>query len=291
MAFSLAWLLAAYAPVSAWGPEGHAIAARIAVREMSARTRARVEDLLAADRDPLTAHDIASAASWADVWRDAGGDLDASGRHRTAPWHYLNLELRRPDFSWACWRRQPLPAGVPAAQGPWHDCIVDKIEQFETELAAPGTAASERLLALKFLLHLVADLHQPLHAADDHDHGGNDLRVRLPDGTVESLHRAWDSAFVQALGHDPQVVAQALQQSITDTQRRAWRRGTPEDWAWESWRIAKAQAYGRLPPCAPGVCRLDARYVENARRVVAQQLQKSGVRLAWLLDRALGDER
>jgi hypothetical protein len=290
-ALSLTALLPALAPAYAWGPEGHAIAARIAAQEMSAPARAAAQRLLAADRDPLTAHDLASEAAWADVWRDAGGDLDASGHHRTAPWHYLNLELDRPDLSWACWRRQPLPAGLPASRGPWHDCIVDKIEQFQAELAAPATAPSERLLALKFLLHLVADLHQPLHAADDHDHGGNDLLVRLPDGEVESLHRAWDGAFVRALGRDPQAVAAALAQSISPAQRARWRTGTPEDWAWESWRIAKAEAYGRLPPPAQGVCRLDAQYQENAQRVVARQLQKSGVRLAWLLERALGGQR
>lgn len=273
-------------PARAWGPEGHAIVALIAQREMAPATRAAVDRLLATDRSTLTAHDIASEADWADAYRDAGDDRDSRGHHRTSGWHFVNLELHRPDLDWACWHHPKLAPGQPASDGPARDCIVDKIDAFEAELASPVTPPAERLLALKFLLHLVGDIHQPLHAADNHDHGGNDVRVTGLGRRVERLHHAWDTTFVRDLGRDPGTVAAQLDRRITDAQRRRWRAGTPTDWAWESWRLARDDAYGRLPG-GRGVQRLDTAYRDTADTVVAQQLSVAGVRLAWLLDRAL----
>lgn len=272
----------------AWGREGHAIVALIAQHEMTPTARRKVNALLATDTSTLVAHNIADEADWADAWRDAGGDLDARGYHRTAQWHFINLELHRPNFRWACWGQKPLPAGVPASQGPWHDCVVDKINQFEKELKSPRTSPHERLLALKFLLHLVGDLHQPLHAADDHDHGGNDIRVSGLGRYYTNLHHAWDSYFVRDLGRDPEDVAARLDARITPRDRHLWAQGTPKDWAWQSYDIAKTQGYGKLPSRNHRRTEhIDRAYVRNADRVVAQQLSRAGVRLAWMLDRAL----
>jgi hypothetical protein len=65
-------------------------------------------------------------------------------------------------------------APTASVHSPTDACIVDRIEQFEAELANPETAPEKRLVTLKFLLHLVGDVHQPLHAADDHDAGVSD---------------------------------------------------------------------------------------------------------------------
>lgn len=278
-----------FSSAHAWGPEGHEIVALIAQDHLTSGAREAVTHLLSADTDTLTAHDIASEATWADAYRDSGRDVEASGYHRTALWHYINLELRRPDFNWACWKHPGLPHGVPASQGPGRDCIVDKIDQFEAELAAPQTSPKERLLALKFLLHLVGDLHQPLHAADNHDHGGNDVRVSGLSRRVERLHHAWDSDFVRDLGHDPRTVAARLNRRIDAAQIARWQQGSPESWARESWDIAQSDVYGPLPEGRRGATlRLDSAYVRQADHVVADQLSKAGVRLAWLLNRALG---
>lgn len=277
-------LLFAATPGYAWGPEGHEVVALIAQARLAPAVRARVERMLSADPDALTAHDIAAEATWADVYRDSS---DAR-YHATSKWHYVDLELRRPSLSWACYRFPHLAPDQPASQGPPDDCAVHKIEQFERELQAPATPPSERLLALKFLLHLVGDLHQPLHAADDHDRGGNDERVVLPGHAARSLHAYWDSVFVAELDPDAARLAVRLNASITPAEVARWQQGSPAAWAWESWRIAKRDAYDRLPtPDANGRYHLDAGYDENARRVVARQLQKAGVRLAWLLDRTL----
>src|SRR6202035_2254805 len=129
--------------------------------------------MLAADTDNLTAHDIADEATWADKYRDSDRKGAKERYLATRLWHFVDIELFKPDLDQACFGRPRLPDGTVASNGPAQACIVDKIEQFTAELADPGTNPEERLLALKFLLHLIGDLHQPLHAADDHDSGGN----------------------------------------------------------------------------------------------------------------------
>ena len=116
-----------------------------------------------------------------------------------------------------------LLAGMVASNGPTQACVVDKIEQFAAELADPKTDPEERLIALKFILHLVGDLHQPLHAADDHDPGGNRKHVAADGFQPGNLHHYWDVEFVEHLGTDPRQVAGAIVAGISDEQRRAWR--------------------------------------------------------------------
>ena len=167
--------------------------------------------------------------------------------------------------------------------------MVDKIEQFAAELADPRTDPEERLVALKFVLHLVGDLHQPLHAADDHDAGGNRKRVVADGFRPGNLHHFWDTEWVRRLGDDPRQVATALIAAISDQQRQAWSRGTVSDWAMESFAIARKDAYGGLPePSTQGVYVLDAGYVNAAIRDVRVQLSRAGVRLAVVLNKALG---
>jgi hypothetical protein len=137
-------------------------------------------------------------------------------------------------------------------------CIVDKIEQFAAELADPRTDPEERLVALKFVLHLVGDLHQPLHAADDHDAGGNRKRVVADGFQPGNLHHFWDVEFVERLGTDPHQIAGVIGAGISDEQRRAWSAGTLSDWTMEAFEVARKDAYRLLPePSTRGVCVLD----------------------------------
>src|SRR6516164_1365741 len=161
----------------------------------------------------------------------------------------------------ACNARKSLPAGTLASNGP-PDCVVDKIDQFAAELAAPKTDAEERLVALKFVLHFVGDMHQPLHAADNRDKGGNGVKVMV-DGfghkSRDSLHGFWDTQFVDALGRPPATLAKQLLAQITPEQEGEWKRGTADDWANESFSIAQADVYGD-PPLS-GAAHLDEAYV------------------------------
>jgi hypothetical protein len=148
------------------------------------------------------------------------------------------------------------------------------------------------LVALKFVLHLVGDLHQPLHAADNHDAGGNRKRVVAAGYRPGNLHHVWDTEFVERLGTDPRQVAATLTAAISDEQRQAWWQGAPMDWAMESFAIARQDAYGLLPePSATGIYVLDTRYIEAAVQDVRLQLSRAGARLALVLNRTIGGAR
>jgi hypothetical protein len=166
--------------------------------------------------------------------------------------------------------------------------VVDKINQFAAELGDPATSASEQLLALKFLLHFVGDLHQPLHASDDHDAGGNKKLVSDEGVHPGNLHHYWDVEFVERLGTDPRLVAASLIGQILESQRTKWRSGAPADWAMEAFALARRDAYG-LPPRTgdQGIYALPPAYTEQAVRDVALQLSRAGVRLAFVLNQVL----
>jgi len=275
-------------PVFAWGDEGHKVIALVAEHYLDPTVRAKVAALLAADTDTLTGHDIASEATWADKYRDSDRDTTKIRYEATWRWHFVDIELEQPDLTSSCFDHPPLPAGVPVSQGPPRACVVDKIDQFASELGNPATGASEQLLALKFLLHFVGDLHQPLHAADDHDAGANKKPVAGEGVHPGNLHHYWDVEFVERLGTDPGQVAASLIGQISESQRQEWSSGTAEDWAMEAFAIARSDAYGLLPPSGDeGAYALPPEYAEQAARDVALQLSRAGVRLAMVLNQAL----
>ncbi|MFI4891739.1 MAG: S1/P1 nuclease [Steroidobacterales bacterium] len=258
------WLLCLWLPAGAhaWGDEGHEIVALIAAHYLEPQVRARITALLDTDASGLTAdRGIAAESTWADLYRTHAPD--------TATWHYVDRE-------------------TDGTMLPAHGEILARVAQFRAELADPATSAGERLLALQFLLHLVGDLHQPLHAADDHDRGGNTRQVVAAGERQGNLHHYWDIVFVARLGEDPRVVADALIAGITPRELEQAMRGTPQDWAAESFLVAKTEVYGRLPASAAnGVRELDERYVREAMQTVRRQLQFAGVRLARVLNEAL----
>jgi hypothetical protein len=210
----------------------------------------------------------------------------------------------------ACFGRQPLPPGTVASNGDKMVCVVDKITQFAAELAASGTDAEERLMALKFILHFVGDVHQPLHASDDHDSGGNDISV-IVDGfqhePKDELHGYWDTQFVDALvrpstGIHPSpsahsepsaqelaALANKLLAQVTSDQAAQWSQGTLDDRAMEAFKVSVSDAYGH-PPLSPGQepRHLDAAYAARAEKDIALQLSRAGVRLGSVLNKALG---
>ena len=244
-----------------------------------------MDALLATDEDPLSEHDIAEEATWADRLRGANAD---GARTRTRQWHFVDIEISHPSITDACFSHPPLPAGLPASRGPARACLVDKVDQFTAELAGSATPPDERLLALKFLLHCVGDLHQPLHASDDDDRGGNDKLASAPGFRAGTLHHLWDTEFVGSLGSDPLQVARALLAASTPSDRRRWAAGTPAQWALDTFQLAKRDAYGRLPQPGPAASfRLGPAYLKAAQRDVRLQLLKAGIRLAAVLNRAL----
>ena len=268
--------------VFAWGAEGHEIVAAIARGYLTPPVREKVDAMLASDPDTLAAHNMLDESNWADRYRNS--------HKETGEWHYVDIELDHPDIKSACFDF-PAPGG-PASKGPAHDCIVNKLTEFTRELSDPGTSAAERLLALKFVLHFVGDLHQPLHAVDNHDKGGNCVLVSLGGVRVVNLHSYWDTVVVTGLGEDPQAVAEALAREITPENRDAWEKGDPQSWALEGFDIARTVVYRAhsSPGCGidPTPIGLPSGYADLASRTATLQLEKAGVRLAALLNHALG---
>lgn len=270
------------ASASAWGYEGHKIVAALARGYLTPKVRGKVDEILAADPDTLTAHDMLEESVWADRYR--------SDHRETSEWHYVGIELDHPDLKGACFGF-PTAEPVVASRGPAEDCVVNKVSEFTKELADPATPATERLLALKFLLHFVGDMHQPLHDADNHDKGGNCVLVSLSGPRQVNLHSYWDTTVVQGLGEDPQVIAQMLAHRITPRSKAAWEKGDPQAWALEGFHVAQTAAYkiGTKPGCTsdPSPVSLPPGYDETARETVTIQLEKAGVRLAAVLNRVL----
>jgi hypothetical protein len=246
-------------PVLAWGQEGHQIIALIAAHDLTPKARAGVARLLGDDVD----HEMAVVSTWADEVRPK--------MRETAPWHYVDIPIGS--------------AGFDASRDcPHDDCVVAQIERDEAIISDPRFPRDAQAEALKFLIHFVGDLHQPLHASDNHDRGGNSVRVVLR-GASENLHRVWDTDVVEALGTDPNAVASDLEARITLTQRDAWSKGSTVDWANDSFGVASREIYAKLPATSDTINLAD-NYAAGESDVVRMQLEKAGVRLGALLNRA-----
>jgi hypothetical protein len=288
--FFLATTFILPASLFAWGDRGHQITGVIAYARLTAPVKKQINAMLAVDRDTLTPPDFVSRTTWADEYRDSDR-LTTEKRYKTTRnWHFVNIDIATGRIESVCNRK--LPPGIAASAGPAKACIIDKIEQFADELRDKSIAENEKLLALKFLLHLLGDLHHPLHTADNRDRGGNDVPVVLGQRAGrESLHSYWDNYLVQRLGSDARVVGASLDRQIIRAKADAWAKGTPADWAKDSFNQAKAVAYDftgqqKLRGGQGGV-RLNTAYEQRAIPVVREQLSKAGVRLAGVLNDAL----
>jgi hypothetical protein len=248
------------APASAWGPMGHAIVAGIAAREIAPATRSRLESLIG----PPATERMADVSSWAD-WQ--GRD-----RPETKPWHYVDIEIGSAGYD----AKRDCPAG---------DCIVGAIAREEAILRDRNAGRDQRAEALVWLIHLLGDLHQPLHCADDHDRGGNQVTL-WTNGRRSNLHAVWDRAptFLPEAEGGQDVAAEILDGRITPAERRAWRTGRPDIWANESFRIARDRIYA--PMLAAGGAR-NVGVAPPDGRIVRGQIEKAGIRLAMILDRDL----
>jgi hypothetical protein len=161
----------------AWDDAGHRIVALVADHYLMPPVRMKVNAMLAADGDTLAGHDIASAATWADKYRDSDKEAAKVHFNQTYRWHMADIAAGRPNIPRACFGQRPLPSGMVASNGPAEACVIDKINQFAAELGDPKIGAGERLIALKYLLNLVADIHQPLNVVDESDSHGRGLAI------------------------------------------------------------------------------------------------------------------
>ena len=254
--FLLPLLLAFSTPAHAWGPQGHEIAARIAADNLTPSARLRISQLLGGDAFDLMVLD----SNWADEVR--------SDRPQTSAWHYVNIEVGARGYD----RRRDCPRD---------NCVVRQIERDIGLLRDPRAPRAARLDAFRYLIHFVADLHQPLHAADRHDKGGNSFNV-MAGRRRSNLHRVWDQEVVVALGQDTMRVAAGIEGGASPAAKAAMMKGTPADWANESFQVASREIYARLPVNGP--VRLPRDYAQREQTVVRQQLLRAGLRLAGILN-------
>ena len=270
----------------AWNDLGHQVVAIIAEHYFTPAARSQVQEMLQQDSDPLTAHDIASEATWADRYR-SNDPTD-----RTKAWHFADIDAARPNIPVACFGQPALPAGTLASQGPAKACVIDKINQFAAELGEPAVGSAERLLALKYLLNLVGDVHQPLNVAiEEGNYHGMSEKVAAKTITPGDLYGYWDNAFVHQLGNDPQEIAQQLIGHISAADQAQWASAAPQLWALEAHQLGVIRAFGVLSEGDDhGAPILTDHYVEVAVQTVGTQLSKAGVRLAYLINQALAPE-
>ncbi|OJT95138.1 MAG: hypothetical protein BGN82_07565 [Alphaproteobacteria bacterium 65-7] len=257
LALAFLVLLLSFMPARAWGPQGHEIVALLAQQELTPAAARQVSALLGGGG--MMVHD----SNWADEIRDR--------RPETSRWHYVNIPLNAPGY-------------VAVRDCPAGNCVVAQIAAAQRRLADRDLPTPRRAEALRFLIHLVGDIHQPLHAADDKDRGGNAIRVMLG-GKRTTLHGVWDGEIVRMLGPDSGRAAAAIARNTSEAQRNAWRGGDPAAWANDSLAVARREVYrivnGRRD------LRLNRAYLESQRGTVQVQMAKAGLRLAWMLNASL----
>jgi len=261
--FALALLLPAAlatAPAATgarWWDLGHRIVARLAESRLTPHTREAVRDI-------LDGQSLADASVWADNIRQYRHDADKL--------HYVNIPLAATRY-------------VPARHCPGGQCIIAAIEQERHLLADPAASADERADALRFLIHFMGDLHQPLHVGDNDDRGGNQRAVIFL-GHATDLHKVWDGELIDSSVADQTEYFALLRRRMDSLDVKALEAGTVVNWAMEGHRIAAEHAY-RLPRDG----RIGRAYVRANRPIIDRALIAGGVRLAKVLNEALANYR
>jgi hypothetical protein len=274
---ALALALGGAGPALAWGEKGHRVIAEIAMANVSPRTAAAVAGLLRAeaglDTPACPVKSLSDAAVWPDCLR---GDRERWGY--TFAWHYQDGPVCAASFD-------------PNAHCPGGNCVTAQIERDRRLLADRGLPPAQRLEALAFLAHFVGDVHMPLHAADNDDRGGNSVRASWPGRPEGDLHALWDGPMAEraiATAHPPLV------RVYPPAERARIATGEAGDWARESWQLARRfvypQAFGHSP-CGgrpPAHVDITAAQIEAGAPIARQRLLQARLRLARLLDAALG---
>jgi hypothetical protein len=251
-------------PAFGWGQEGHRIVGSIAEKYLNAKARAEVKRL-------LRGQSLADVANFADAWRIY--------HTNTAAWHFVDIPLYATSYD-------PQRDCV-AHQG----CILEQLEIFEKQLADPRESVSNRAFALKFVIHLVGDLHMPLHCEDNHDLGGNEVKVKFFGEAKKSktsssrwnLHSVWDVGLIQHTGLDETNYTQLLTAQLDAVTVQSLQTGTMLDWAMQSHSNAAQYAY-KIPVDHD----LGQAYFDLVKPALNASLLKGGLRLARVLNEALG---
>lgn len=289
-----AGLLAVTAASSlAWGPEGHEIVGTIAESYLTPIAKEQIQAIIGSSKrmaDP-------EISSWADKIRYMKEYKEIYPGNGS--WHYVDFNVtERYDENFDL---QPDSKGRD---------IVGAIRRWADELASPKIPLEHKLDAVRFLVHFVGDIHQPLHCAYRYgDMGGNMIPVNTFQGRnysfdadtpmdygPPSIHSVWDEAMVyELLGNTrPRIKARQLRKEITDAEFKKWSNDYILSWAIDSYWRARKEVY-RWPTgdplpwkwARPGMDLTSENYIDARLPIVSEQLKKGGVRLAYMINVAL----
>jgi hypothetical protein len=244
-------LLLIPAALFSWGKTGHRVVGQIAENHLTPKAFQAVRDLLGADS-------LAEVSNWAD-------EIRSEPNWRIAdPWHYVNI----PDGE-SYDTMEKNPAG---------DILV-ALNRFDGVLRDPAAPRQSKIEALKFMVHLVGDLHQPLHAGKRDDLGGNRVTVTWFRSTEPvNLHAVWDDRIIEQENLSFTEWVRFLDHP-SESEVREWQSTSYKQWMEESFRL-RAKAY-EFKPELP----LSYEYVFRSMPIVKQRLLQGGVRLAGALNR------
>ncbi|MCX2575115.1 S1/P1 nuclease [Pedobacter sandarakinus] len=237
---------------SSWGFFGHKTVASIAEVHLSEPAKSAVSNLLGSES-------LVDVAAWADEVRNQ------PAYRNTAGWHFVNL-----------------PLGLNRAK--FRDSI-GKIKEAnllsalvlnESILLDPNATKSQKAIALKFVVHLVGDAHQPMHVSRAEDKGGNSIQVQF-DGKGTNLHTLWDSRL---LDHQGLSIADLVaKDNVSRSKIRRWQKATPEDFLFESYKIS-SKLYKEVAKNN----NIDEAYYQSHIGIANQRTEMGGIRLAGILN-------
>lgn len=236
---------------SAWGQKGHDVVAYIAEKHLSKRTLKRVTEVLDGNSLVYVAN-----------WMDNASHTDEYAYTKT--WHYVNVDPDEGSYN----NSTKATSGdvVTAING-----IVDRIKS--------GTLTAEQERAeLMMLIHLVGDMHCPMHAGMKSDRGGNGTKVKYF-GKQRNLHSVWDSEIVESAHRWSYSEWQQQVDRASRKEQKAIAQGRPNDWIEETVLLAR-DIYATSSTGE----NLSYDYVAHYAPVVEQQLLKGGIRLAKILE-------
>ncbi|MGI9309704.1 MAG: S1/P1 nuclease [Gammaproteobacteria bacterium] len=250
--FALVLALVAF-EVHAFGATGHMVVGYVAEDRICKDTRRAMRII-------LPERNLIDAGLWADQLRsDPVWDV-------AEPWHYINVGDNQ-DLS--------------KIKHPPEGDILEAMQRFENVLRDKASSDRQQREAMRFLVHFVADLHQPLHVGRASDRGGNSVDVWVGNDS-SNLHLFWDSYLLNQSELTAEEYAASLA-ALAEGKEAAWRASRPIDWARESQQLrAKVYAFSVDEDTGSGL--LDEKYVAAAQQITDEQLAKAGVRLAGLLD-------
>lgn len=238
----------------AWGQTGHRVIGEIAQENISGKTRAEIELILGEE-------DLAEASTWADEERS---NPDNFWQREAGPYHYVTV-----------------PKGQTYAEvgAPEEGDALSALARFTQTVRDANASREDKALALKFIVHIVGDVHQPLHAGNGDDRGGNDVKVRWF-GDETNLHAVWDSRLIDSRSLSYSEYARWLEREIKPSDAIAWWTADPQVWIAESTQIRDTI----YPTGDQSNQSLGYAYQYEHLGTAEMRLKQGGIRLAAYLD-------